>query len=276
VARLSLDALQPSMSLDPNRRKVARTWRSLQAAWERGGISGVVARIAASRLIPDRLVFVHDIDVLMLRQLNRAALRPLSGRYELAQADRSVLEELVACTDTPACEERRRAALARVFDYGASCLTVRDGGRVVAYVCWFSGSYLLTYDDYGPRTLPIALGEHAVYLGNCFIRPEYRMRGLFPHLLAACMALHAPGTRFFGHVDVGNDHSFSSHLRLGFEPLLTVTCLSVGARVRFFFQRPYGTHRRSLVGDEGPVCLSERDGVFRLEPSTTGGRAAQR
>lgn len=267
MARVSLGMVQPSMSLYPKHRKLARVWRSLQGAWERGGVSGVAARVAASRLIPDWLLFAHDVDLLVLRKLNPAALRPLSARYELAQADRSVLEELVACTDTPASVERRRAALARVFDYGASCITVRDGGRVVAYVCWFTGSYHLTYDDYGPRTLPIALGERTVYLGNCFIRPEYRMRGLFPHLVATCLALHPAGTRFIGHVDVGNDHSFSSHLRLGFEPLLTITCLALADRARFFFQRPYGAHRRTLIDERGPVELREQSGVFRLEPA---------
>ena len=167
------------------------------------------------------------------------------------------------CTDTPAAVERRREALSHLFDLDASCIVVRDAGRVVAYVCAFAGTYHLTYDDYGPRTLPIALDAHAVYLGNCFIRPEYRLRGLFPHLLAACVARAPAGARVFGHIDVGNDHSLSSHLRLGFTPLMTITCLSIG-RARFFFQRPYGAGRRSRVDARG-VRLIERDGAFRLD-----------
>jgi hypothetical protein len=163
------------MSLLPDRKKLARMRRSMVKAWERGGVSGVAARIAASRAIPDRLLFAHDVDVLVLRRLRSAPVRALGSRYELAQADRSVLEELVACTETPASTLRRRAALARVFDDGASCITVRDGARVVAYMCWFGQTYHLTYDNYGPRTLRIALCKRAVYLGNCFIRPEWFM-----------------------------------------------------------------------------------------------------
>jgi hypothetical protein len=248
--------------------KLKRLLRTLQGAWARGGLAGVAARVAAWRMIPESVAFVHDVDLLMLGQLNAIALRPLPAHYELEQADRSVLEELVACTDTPASIERRREALARVFDFGASCVTVRDAGRVVAYVCAFTGTYHLTYDDYGPRTLPIELPPHAVYLGNCFIRPEYRLRGLFPHLLAACVELRPPGTRVFGHIDVGNDHSFSSHLRLGFKPLLTITCLSIG-RTRFFFQRPFGATRRTLVHESSRVHLLEQDGSVVLGRATS-------
>jgi hypothetical protein len=248
-----------------NRKKLRRLLRTLQGAWERGGLAGVAARVAAWSVLPKRVAFVHDVDLLMLGELNPRALRPLSARYEFAPADRSVLEELVACTDTPASVELRREALARVFDYGASCVTVRDEGRVIAYVCAFTGTYHLTYDDYGPLTLPIELDARSIYLGNCFIRPEYRLRGLFPHLLAACIAERPAGTRVFGHIDVGNDHSFSSHLRLGFTPLMTITCLSFG-NAPFFFQRPFGATRRKLVARRAPVALIEKDGAFALVP----------
>jgi hypothetical protein len=251
-------------------KKLRQRLRTLQGAWERGGLAGVAARVAAWRVFPSWLAFVHDVDLLMLGQLNPRALRALEPRYQVELADRSVLEELVSCTDTPASVERRREALARVFDYGASCVTVRDAGRIVAYVCAFSGTYHLTYDDYGSRTLAIELDEHAVYLGNCFIRPEYRMRGLFPQLLAACIALRPAGTRVFGHIDVGNELSFSSHLRLGFTPLLTITCLSVGS-VRIFFQRPFGATRRTLVDERSPVHLIEKDGSFALGPEPRRG-----
>jgi len=245
-----------------NRMKLRRRLRTLQGAWDRGGLVGVAARVAAWRVVPKWLAFVHDVDLLMLGELNARALRP-QPHYEFALADRSVLEELVACTDTPASVERRRAALARMFDFGASCVTMRDAGRIVAYVCAFTGTYHLTYDDYGPRTLAIELDPNAVYLGNCFIRPEYRLRGLFPQLLAACIALRPAGSRVFGHIDVGNDHSFSSHLRLGFTPLLTITCLSLGS-ARIFFQRPFGATRGTLIDERSPVHLIEKDGGFAL------------
>ena len=249
--------------MQPIRRKLGRWFRTLRAAWQRGGFAGVLARLAAWRVMPSWLLFMHDVDLLLLKELNQRALRPLPPQYEFAPANRSVLEELVECTDTPASVELRREALARVFELDASCIVVRDAGRVVAYVCAFTGTYHLTYDDYGPRTLPIELDDRAVYLGNCFIRPEYRLRGLFPHLLAACVALRPAGTRVFGHIDVGNDHFFSSHLRLGFSPLMTITCLSIG-RACFFFQRRFGATRRSLVDRRGRVQLVEGDGSFRL------------
>jgi hypothetical protein len=69
--------------MPPIRRKLARLYRSLHGAWKRGGVSGVAARVAL-RVIPDWLAFVHDVDLLMLRQLNTGALRPLPARYQLA------------------------------------------------------------------------------------------------------------------------------------------------------------------------------------------------
>jgi len=240
-----------------------RPLRTLSEAWKRGGTLGVAARLVGWSRIPKQLLFVHEVDVLLLGELNARALRPLSPQYRIAIADRSVLEELVACGDTPASVDRRREALSRVFDFGASCITVRDGGRVVAYACAFSGTFHLTYDDYGPLTLPIELGDLAVFLGNSFIRPEYRMKGLFPHLLLACSAMQPAGTRCFGHIDVGNEHSFNSHCRIGFKPLITITCLSVTG-ARFFYQRRFGATRRSLVARSSRVRLIEQDGVFQL------------
>jgi hypothetical protein len=240
-----------------------RRVRTLRGAWKRAGMEGVAMLALRSRLVPRKLLFVHDVHVLKLVELNVRALVALSGAYEFAIADASILEELVECTDTPASIELRRQALARVLALGASCITVRHRGRVVAYFCAFAGKYLLTYDDYGPKTLTFALDEKTIFLGNGFIRPEYRMKGLFPHLLRDCVARYPPGTRFFGHMDADNVHSFNSHRRLGFVPLLSVTCLSIGPAC-FFFQRPFGAPRRTRIENSAALRLVEREDGLAL------------
>lgn len=223
--------------------------------------------VLGSQLLPRKIFFLHEVDVLMLADLSPRSLVALTSSYEFADADASILEELVECTDAPADVDERRRALARVLalDF-ATCITVRHAGRLVAYVCAFAGKYVLTYDDYGPRTLTFGLDEKAIFLGNGFIRAEYRMKGLFPHLLRHCAERYPVGTRFFGHLDADNVHSFNSHRRLGFVPLLTVTCLSIGP-ARFFFQRPFGSRRRTRVDDRAALRLVEQEGLLLLAPA---------
>lgn len=216
-----------------------------------------------SQLVPRQLLFAHDVDVLKLVELNVPAFVASTGAYEFSTADASILEELVECTDVPVSIDRRRKRLAQALALCASCITVRHQGRLVAYACAFVGKYVLTYDDYGPRTLTFALDQHAVFLGNGFIRPEYRMKGLFPHLLRNCVERYPTGTRFFGHIDTDNVQSFNSHRRLGFAPLLTITCLGIGP-AHFFFQRPFGTRRRIRVEHHAALRLVEHDGGLAL------------
>lgn len=242
---------------------LGRRMRALRAAWSRAGVEGVAMLALGSGLLPRKLLFVHDIDVLVLAHPKGRDLVPLRGEYEFAVADPSILDDLIECTDGPDATEARRQALARVLDLGPSCLTVRSGGLLVAYLCAFRGKYTLTYDDYGPKTIVLELDDNAVFLGNLFIRPEHRMKGLFPHLLRYCTEGHPEGTRFFGHVDADNVHSFNSHRRIGFVPLLTVTCLGIGP-ARFFFQRPFGARRRRQVAQHSPQRLVEREGGLVL------------
>jgi len=226
-------------------------------------MEGVAMLALGSRLVPRRLFFVHDVDVLKLVHLKVPPSVASTGAYEFSTADASILEELVECTDTPASIDRRREGLARALALCASCITVRHQGRLVAYVCAFVGQYVLTYDDYGPRTLTFSLDEKAIFLGNGFIRPEYRMKGLFPHLLRHCVERYPAGSRFFGHLDADNVHSFNSHRRLGFVPLLTVTCLGIG-RACSFFQRPFGTRRRTRIENGAALQLVEQESGLTL------------
>lgn len=248
------------------RRELDHAIRALRAAWKRDRMEGVAMLVLGSRFVPRALLFAHDIDLLELVELNVRALVAQSGAYEFAVTDASILEELVECTDAPAAVELRRQGLARVLALGPSCITVRRDGRLVAYLFAFTGTYLLTYDDYGPKTLTFALDENTVFLGNVFIRPEYRMTGLFPHLLRYCVQRYPNGTRFVGHMDADNVHSINSHRRLGFAPMLTVTCLGIGP-ARIFFQRPFGARRRTRVEDGTALALIEREGRLALVPA---------
>lgn len=216
-----------------------------------------------SRLVPRKLLFVHEVHVLKLVEMDVRSLGALPDTYAFAIADASILEDLVECTEAPAAIDVRRQALARVLALGPSCITLRHHGRVVAYFCAFAGKYLLTYDDYGPKTLTFALDDTAIFLGNAFIRREYRMKGLFPQLLRECAERYPPGTRFFGHIDADNVHSFNSHRRLGFVPLLSVTCLSIGPAC-FFFQRPFGARRRTRIENSAALRLVEREDGLAL------------
>lgn len=240
-----------------------RGLRASRAAWNRAGAPGLAMLALRSPLAPRKLLFAHEVDVLRLTEMNGPTLPPLNDAYEFATARASVLDDLVECTQGPGAIEDRRQTLARVLELCSDCITLRHHGRVVAYFCAFERSFVLTYDDYGPKTIRFALGERTVFLGNAFVRPEYRMRGLFPRLVRECTERFPAGTRFFGHIDCDNVHSFNSHRRLGFVPLLTVTCLALG-RTPFFFQRPFGARQLTRVQCDQPLELVERADSLRL------------
>jgi hypothetical protein len=254
VAAAKLEALQ---------RAFDRGVRASRAAWNRAGVPGVAMLAMRSPLAPRKLLFAHEVDVLRLIAMNGPTLPPLNDAYEFATADAAVLDDLVECTQAPGAIEVRRQTLARVLELCSCCITLRHHGRVVAYFCAFERSFVLTYDDYGPKTLRFAFDEGAVFLGNAFVRPEYRMRGLFPRLVGECIERFPPGTRFFGHIDCDNVHSFNSHRRLGFVPLLTVTCVALGP-THFFFQRPFGARKLARIQGAGPLELVEREDGIRL------------
>lgn len=240
-----------------------RRVRALRAAWKRAGTGGVALLALSSRPVPGNLLFVHEVDVLRLVEMNAGALAPLTDAYEFAAAGTAILDELVECTEVPRSIEIRRQTLSKVLALSSACLTVRHHGRVVAYSCAFARNYLLTFDDYGPKTLSLTLDEATIFLGNAFVRPEYRKKGLFPHLLRDFTERYPKGTRFFGHIDSGNVHSFDSHRRLGFVPLLTVTCLGLG-RARFFFQRPFGGRQRMRIEHAATLRLVEQEAGLAL------------
>jgi hypothetical protein len=240
-----------------------RGLRASRAAWKRAGAPGVAMLALRSPLAPRKLLFAHEVDVLRLIEMNGPALPPLNDAYEFALADAAVLDDLVECTQGPGAVEARRRTLARVLELCSCCITLRHHGRVVAYFCAFEGSFALTFDDYGPKTIRFAIGERSIFLGNAFVRPEYRMRGLFPRLVRECTERFPAGTRFFGHIDCDNVHSFNSHQRLGFVPLLTVTCLALGD-TPFFFQRPFGGRRPTRIQSDEPLQLVERADSLEL------------
>jgi hypothetical protein len=240
-----------------------RGLRASRAAWNRAGLFGVAMLAMRSPLAPRKLLFAHEVDVLRLTDINGPALPPLNDAYEFATADAAVLDDLVECTQAPGAIEDRRQTLARVLELCSCCISLRHHGRVVAYFCAFEGSFVLTYDDYGPKTLRFAIEEGAIFLGNAFVRPEYRMRGLFPRLVRHCTERFPAGTSFFGHIDCDNVHSFNSHRRLGFVPLLTVTCLALGP-TPFFFQRPFGARQLTRIQCDQPLELVERADSLRL------------
>jgi GNAT superfamily N-acetyltransferase len=150
-----------------------------------------------------------------------------------------------------------------VLALSSCCITVRHQGRVVAYLCAFARNYLLTFDDYGPKTLSLTLDETAIFLGNAFVRPEYRRKGLFAYLMRDFTERYPRGTRFFGHIDSDNVHSFNSHRRLGYVPLLTVICLGLGP-ARFFFQRPFGGGQHRRIEHAATLKLVEQEAGLAL------------
>jgi len=230
--------------------------RQLKNAYDyygKGGWAEVALRLSQRALLPSWLfLFTEDV-VVRLNRLNERSLARTPEGYVYSQADRSVLEELLACSG----EFDRtvlRGAFERFFDEGNRCFTVRQSGQVVGYMWAFEKRYVLTYDNYKSRNIAIALDDKSVFLGNGLIDTSHRLKGLFQHLMAFIIAQWPDGTQFYSAIERTNDRSLRSHLRLGFVEHLGILCASVCGMTRYF-RCNVAEERARINPAHGPLML---------------------
>jgi len=114
----------------------------------------------------------------------------------------------------------------RRFAEGEKCAVALDGDEIVGYA-WFSDQpghveARFRYD--------VPIPEDAIYGYDAFIKPEYRLRGVWLQLQKYLWeAAHEMGRRsVLTLVDYGNDASLKSHLRLGYRVVRIVTFIRIG------------------------------------------------
>lgn len=223
---------------------LAHRAKGLVSYYRQGGISEVALRLSAYGYLPRTLFSLGACHVFMLGPLNlRALSRPLHG-YEIERGAVGVLDELMACQGRR--PETSRAFLAGLFDSGRECFVARLAGEIVAYFWAFSGSYRLQFDGDPRHAITIALPERDIFFGNGFIAHAHRLRGLFPHLVNHVAEQH-PGARCFSSVLHTNLGSLQAHRRVGFLPLVTLACVSVGP-LGIFYRATDRLRPRALLG----------------------------
>jgi len=114
------------------------------------------------------------------------------------------------------------------FKLGHKCFVAKHSGEVVAYYWGFPDSYVVTYDNYQCKNIKLTVDDNGVFFGNGHIASNFRLKGVFPHLAKFCVDWYSPGTRFLTLTDYNNYQSLNSHIRIGYEAIFTLQCLSVG------------------------------------------------
>lgn len=194
--------------------------------FRRGGIHEVLLRLAAGEYLPVRLLCFNEAQILRLERRDPGADIGVLPGYEYQEMDRRALDALLACSGPDASPHRRRH-FEGFFDQGVRCHAIKHAGAVVAY-CWtFSREYVLTFDGYRRRNIAFPLDANAVFVGNVYVAPAHRHRGVFSWLLRQVVARHPEGTRFYSWVERTNDISLLAHRRLGFAPLFSILCVSL-------------------------------------------------
>lgn len=206
-------------------KRTAGWLKRVHAHYETGGLRYTLDIACDKKQIPSWLLYDHRTHLLRLDDRNKLLGFKARQEYEYFAADESHLDELAVLDDFENPQFLRR--LFRQFlTEGAQCHAIRHAGRVVAYNWVFRGHYTVTFDGYDKRCMQLDLGPRAVFLGNGFIVPAYRMKGLFPSLLGMALE-HGEDTALFSTIDVINLNSLRAHLRLGFNNVGIITCQRV-------------------------------------------------
>lgn len=194
--------------------------------FRKGGAYEVLLRLTESERLPEWLLYFNEAEILRLdRHGPGPELHEFPG-YEYEQADRSALDELLACSGT-STTSARRGHFEEFFDHGARCHVMKHEGRIAAYAWIFEKKYVLTFDEYRHKNIVFTLDAAAVFLGNVFVAREHRRHGVFSHLFHHIVSRWPEDTRFYSWVEWTNKGSLQTHGSLGFTPLIRILCVTI-------------------------------------------------
>lgn len=230
-------------------------WPAAMNHYRDGGPGRVFEVLCARGLVPGRLLYYHEVGVFRLHAVNQKVIKRRAKGYDYGIARKQDAEELAiasVCTNVASLTRFFEA----FFDAGNRCFVVRKNGAIVGYNWACQSRYTLTNDNYRDRQLHLSLQPNEVVFGNGYIHPDYRMKGLFPGLVRTAVDAYPKDTAFYSTVARLNDVSVKSHLRLGFELRLRVSCHRVGTWPYFWTVREPGKRRR-WVGWNQPTTRLE-------------------
>lgn len=132
----------------------------------------------------------------------------------------------------------------RRFDEGASCYLALAKGNVAGYV-WIQP----VATEYATNSLlpfrPEPPGGYWYF--DLFVKPEYRMKGVFPYLVGTLEKVHdeADPRPLYGETSYNNHASLRAHQSIGYRQIRTVDFVSL-LGLRLYSIRDHDTGRRSV------------------------------
>lgn len=198
--------------------------RGLSSAYGTHGLYGVATRLSVLSHAYG-LFFVGGNVLMRAGQLKLPGiLDKLARPYHVARITGPDISDVVKS----APEEDRELLgplFGRYLKQGASGILIHHEGKVVAYNWIFRGTYDLTFSN--DARLSVQMSPNNIFLGNGYVTPEYRMRGLFPLLVRESSLAFGPGRCCWSSTNVWNKMSLASHLRIGFEKVGVVSCVTL-------------------------------------------------
>ncbi len=219
--------------------------KALQAYYKQGGIYEVLRRLSSYGYLPKPVLFLSSKHVLALRGGRVFPLKDRITNYQFEQADKTVIDSLVACQGKRILTPRE--VFETFFDDDQTCYVVRHQGKTIAYFWAFRRHYLLSFDEREDQSVTLTLDDDEVFFGNGFIAEEYRLKGIFPTVLNFIAAQFPKGTRLFSSVDPINSGSLRAHISYGFTSMVDVVCLGI-AGCRLFYIRDEQSGRQRFLG----------------------------
>lgn len=139
------------------------------------------------------------------------------------------LQQIILCDERPN-SNLRKVLFGNYFDIGNDCFVLEHGHEIVGF-CWsFSDFYIMTFDDYNKSHIKFILQNDTAFLGDAYIKPRYRHRGLYSLLIGMIIEVNNKEhniSRLLVNVGIFNKYSIKVHLRLGFIPIKTLYYVSI-------------------------------------------------
>ena len=160
--------------------------------------------------------------------LSCPAGRPISTRplknVQIRKASAEDLGIVVACN----AEKSREDLFRRYFESGRECYVAISDHKCVGYAWAFFSDTTITFDSYRRSNILMTLPQNSCFVGDGFLHPAWRMRGLFPLLIAHVfgnLSRERSIRTIYNHIDYANENSIRSCLRLGFTLHKTIVYL---------------------------------------------------
>jgi GNAT superfamily N-acetyltransferase len=196
------------------------------------GLAGLGNRVA------DRLTRkpIHQSSHVVLLTLDIFPAIPAPKvKVEISQLQPTDDAELEALQDIGLVPSTKAQLVQRLKE-GQRCYVAKSDGRVVARIWLVEG-------EFGDTDLErrCQLAQDEVYLETAFTVPEFRGKGIAPHLAGYSLqdiARARNKTRAFGFIDVRNRASLRSGFTAGFKPVGRIGFIEVfGIRFYYLFGR---------------------------------------